>query len=76
METKQTAVDYLLKQISARVDIIKPNALEVALLQDVYYKAKEMEKEQIEKAFQHSMVAMVVGKFLSPEQYYNETYNK
>lgn len=46
---------------------------------DCVMKAKEllaMEKEQIEKAFHHSIVAMVAGKFLSPEQYYNETYGK
>jgi len=35
-----------------------------------------VEREQIEKAFQHSIVAMVVGKILSPEQYYKETYGE
>jgi Spy/CpxP family protein refolding chaperone len=68
METKQTAVDYLymlMHQIGSAND---ENNLKI------YNKAKQMEKEQIEKAFEHSMVAVVVGKIISPEQYYNETY--
>jgi hypothetical protein len=38
--------------------------------------AKQMEKEQIEKAFHDSMVDIVLGKMSSPKEYYNETYNK
>jgi hypothetical protein len=38
--------------------------------------AKQMEKEQIEKAFQDSMVDIVLGKMSSPKEYYNETYGK
>lgn len=76
MENKQTAVDYLLTQISARIDIIKPNAIEVALLQDVYYKAKAMEKQQIEKAYESGCIGEVfeLNCNHSSEQYYKETY--
>lgn len=75
METKQTAVEYLVKEFSAILGPIKTEAMQDLLLVDAIEKAKAMEKNQIEKAFEHSMVAMVVGKVLSPEQYYNETYN-
>ena len=34
------------------------------------------EKEQIEKAFQDSMVDIVLGKMSSPKEYYNETYGE
>jgi hypothetical protein len=67
MENKQTAVEWLFNQLSEKTQ---------ANNEKEYWKAKQMEKEQIEKAFQHSMVAIIVGKILSPEQYYNETYGK
>jgi hypothetical protein len=34
------------------------------------------EKEQIEKSFQHSIISFIIGKILSPQDYYNETYGK
>jgi hypothetical protein len=80
MENKLTAVDFLkdkfimIQWLLVRDEISRKQADE--FLNEWYDKAKEIEKEQIEKAFQHSIVAMVVGKVLSPEEYYNETYGK
>jgi hypothetical protein len=34
------------------------------------------EKEQIQKAFHDSVVSMAVGRIMTPNQYYNEIYNK
>lgn len=76
MEAKQTAVDFMLHEISEIIGVVDTNVIQNLLLSDAYNRAKAMEKEQIEKAFHHSIVAMVAGKFLSPEQYYNETYGK
>ena len=82
METKQTAVDFLLKQISARIDIIKPNAIEVALLQDVYYKAKAMEKEQMiefaDEVLYNAECSFTGSAYLEKDinEIYNETYGK
>jgi hypothetical protein len=45
-------------------------------IMDKLKQAKQMEKEQIEKAFHDSMVDIVLGKMSSPEEYYNETYGK
>ena len=72
MATKQTAMKVLMEWMIEESQVIPVDA------EDTYNKAKEllaMEKEQIEKSFQDSMVAIVVGKVLSPEQYYKETYN-
>jgi hypothetical protein len=74
METKQTAVQLLQdKLLELKIEIDSKTHEEVFFL---FEQAKQMEKEQIEKAFQHSIVAMIVGKILSPEEYYNETYKK
>jgi hypothetical protein len=34
------------------------------------------EKEQIQKAFHDSVVSIAVGRIMTPNQYYNEIYNK
>lgn len=73
METKQTAVEW----IELKLNSVKPTDFcSIETIKDWVKQSKQMEKEQIEKAFQHSIVAMVVGKVLSPEEYYNETYGK
>lgn len=74
MSNKQTAVQWLKdKLFELEIKIDSKTHEETFFL---FEQAKQMEKEQIEKAFQHSIVAMVVGKILSPEQYYNETYKQ
>lgn len=65
MSNKQTAVEWLVEQYANENYSV-----------EVYEQAKAMEKEQIEKAFQYSMVAMVLGKILSPKEYYEKTYGK
>ena len=72
MKNKQTAVEWFNQQL---VDRQCGNG-DSRSWDEILDQAIEMEKEQIEKAFQHSIVAIVVGKILSPEEYYNETYNK
>ncbi len=72
MENKLTAVEWLEDNLN-----FEPYDEEEFISNDkIWEQAKQMEKEQIEKAFQHSILAMVVGKVLSPEEYYNETYGK
>jgi hypothetical protein len=60
---KQTAVEYLVEQLFPK-----------ALSEQQYYhieKAKEMEKEQIRRAFCHGEVAR---DRIDSMEYYNETY--
>ena len=45
---------------------------------EIYEQAKEMEKDQICEAWQHGkqQTFLGLGKVLTSEEYYNETYNK
>ena len=73
METKQTAVEWLLQQVNHKgwgnymIDIPK----------EIIEQAKQMEKEQIEQSFVECWKANVPDGIeckLDAEQYYNETY--
>ena len=57
---QQTAIDWLIQIISGPL---------ITIPQDVIDKAKQMEKEQIMDAYDKVSMS-------TPEQYYNETYNK
>jgi phosphoribosylaminoimidazole (AIR) synthetase len=59
-ETKQTAVDWLIEQLT------RPTANYIPIF-EIINKAKEMEKEQIINAFNN-------GENKSAQLYYNETY--
>ena len=72
MENKQTAIEWLEENLIGNPYFES----EFTHNRNVFEQAKQMEKEQIEKAFQDSMVAIVVGNMLSPEEYYNKTYGK
>jgi hypothetical protein len=63
METKQTAVDWLFNQLSEKTQ---------ANNEKEYYKAKQIEKEQIMDAFVNGEHQQ--GFENESEQYYNETY--
>ena len=59
---QQTAVEWLVEQLYAPCRGIPSHIIE---------KAKEMEKEQIIKAYENTNSMAMYG-----EQYYNETFNK
>jgi hypothetical protein len=69
---KQTAVEWLIEQISEK----QPNGFYVIdTLEDVkrvFEQAKQMEKEQIMKAYTNGSPEF----FDMAEEYYNETYGK
>jgi hypothetical protein len=68
---KQTAVDWIIQQLynhDGHIDV-----LDVASINGYFEKAKEMEKEQIIKAYDKGICEALdygLGK-----EYYNETYN-
>ena len=68
---EQTAVDWLFEQIPAEWSSSKSAF-------DAYQQAKQMEKEQIMKAYRIGKVEIkMLSKALnSGEQYYNETFGK
>jgi hypothetical protein len=43
---------------------------------EAYRKAKEMHKKEIEEAYNHRNITTLLGRLLTSEQYYNETFNK
>jgi hypothetical protein len=67
METKQTAVMYLL-------DWLMDNPLPNPDFVNAIKKAKQMEKEQIMKTWEQGNLPTNLGRVLTAEQYYNQTY--
>jgi hypothetical protein len=90
MENKQTAVDFLLHEISKIVGIIAPDAFSSALMKIKYDQAKAMEKEQIIDARVSGFASSAEGwngeipcmkwsemvRETKCEEYYNENYGK
>ena len=90
METKKTAVDYLLKEISEILGEVSTHGLQNLLLIDAYNKAKAIEKEQIIDARVNGFASSAEGwngevpcmkwsemvRETKCEEYYNETYEK
>ncbi len=77
---KQTAVEFLIEEFASSFDIIKRN---LPFMQDVVEKAKEMEKQQIEDAYEIGFADAWddaryddTPKHAGSEQYYNETFKK
>jgi len=83
MSNKQTAVEWLIEQLEQKGDAwvnASIGRMQISIKEEEYIdlinQAKSMEKEQIKSDFHNSVVAMAMGKIMSPEQYYNETYGK
>lgn len=75
---KQTAVEWLVEQIKSDQN---QKALSASEWMQVIEQAKQMEKEQISKAWDDGDYAYFYSKetsrdFDNGEQYYNETYGK
>lgn len=77
MENKQTAVDFLLHEISEIIGVISPDAFNSSLMKIRYEQAKQMEKEQHSNTWNHGSYSLLDhGSGEDFEQYYNETYGK
>lgn len=73
---KQTSVEWFMEQIGEK----QPNGLYVIdTLEDVvnvFAKAKEMEKQQIDDAFEDGYQSGYKDNGISGEQYYNDTFRE
>jgi hypothetical protein len=71
---KQTAVEWLYSRMFDKNSILTKE--EYYKVKKAYYKAKEMEKEQIEDAYLNGLGDFPVPFFsnFQAEQYYNETF--
>jgi len=67
-EKQQTAVEWLLEELLNR----DWYHLSESIKNEIIHQAKEMEKEQILKAYD----AGDADRVYQPQQYYNETFNK
>ena len=71
MEKKKTALDILFQEIKESKSFLPDNLFEY--LEMVYNKTKEIEKEQIKKAYQGNWSEILSDE---SEEYYNETYKQ
>ena len=84
MEQKQTAVDWLVEQMINRNFFARDTELSYTTLDHLQYEAKEMEKQQIIKAFDKGAdIGNDIGSNYDYHegnnqgyQYYNEEYGK
>jgi hypothetical protein len=67
---KQTAVDWLIRKLYESI------ALPSKHIEEIKAKAKAMEKEQIENAFENGVEDIIYSRanYEDGEQYYNETF--
>jgi hypothetical protein len=82
MSNKQTAVEWLVKELNQKIDFIPLEKWD--MIRDIIQQAKEMEKEQIVNTWseatapQHEIglsdASYVIAQIKKAEQYYNETY--
>ena len=81
MSKKQTAVEWLSKQILSYKNPTNINgtdyiSIPINKLEFLEMKAKQMEKEQILEAVSFGDCRGRITTYLTDEQYYNETYGK
>lgn len=67
---KQTAVEWLYEILTTENWEYKTYEEQ----NEIFQKAKQMEKEQIINSFKHAQVLKVIEDETRAEQYYNETY--
>jgi len=75
METKQTAVEWLIERLEINNSVFRAGEFWNLIKNE----AKQMEKEQIKNAFVkcwESNIPDGIECKLDAEEYYNETYNK
>ena len=78
MENTQTAIDFLLHEISQILGVVHTDAFQNLLMIDAYNKAKAMEKDQIMRAYLSGEVGEIyeLKNTLTAKQYYENNYEK
>jgi len=70
---KQTAVDWLVEELSDVLGPMDTNSIRDLLLMDAINRAKEMEKEQIKDAYKQGTCHH--GDGYTAKEYYEQTFN-
>ena len=78
MENTQTAIDFLLHEISQILGVVHTDAFQNLLMIDAYNKAKAMEKDQIMRAYMSGEIGEMyeLKNTLTAKQYYENNYEK
>ena len=71
METKMTAVDWLVEGLNQKIDFIPMEKWD--MIRNIVQQAKAMEKQQ---TIDFTNDYLNDDEYLTPEHYYNETYGK
>ena len=73
MENKQTAVEWYEQEINLLIEKYQSNEISqrefITMKHNLFYQAKEMEKQQIKDAYEQGDIQLVNG-----EQYYEKRY--
>ena len=74
---KQTAVEYLLSKLTLQLAANRYEDVEGCDVSEIAEQAKQMEKQELEKFYNHGQWAIIDhGHGDTFEDYYNETYSK
>jgi hypothetical protein len=72
---QQTAVEFLINEISVILGPLKNKPMQDLLMVDAINKAKEMEKNNLEKFYDHGSLSLLeTGHGDTFEKYYNKTF--
>ncbi len=74
MEKQQTAVEWLVDQLQNQNGTYRGFGNIAITHQQLIQQAKEMEKEQIMETWKHGNMPTFLGRTLTAEEYYNETF--
>jgi hypothetical protein len=75
--SKQTSVDFLLKEFSEILRNVNFTVMQGLLLKDAVEEARDMHEVEIIQAYNDGKFSIInIEKNKSLEQYYNETYKK
>ncbi len=78
--SKPTSLDLYEKEINSLIERYEAKEISkrefITIKHNLFYNAKEMEKEQITEAFKEGNLYHGWALKHEPEQYYNETYKK
>ena len=77
--SKPTALDLYEKEINSLIEKYEAKEISkrefITMKHNLFYNAKEMEKEQLMKSFKHGELPPLFVNY-NAEEYYNETYKK
>jgi hypothetical protein len=72
--SKQTSIDYLIKECSAIFENVNNTDMQCLLTSEAIYKVRQMHELEITEAFLNGAYGNILATKDIAQQYYNETY--